>query len=34
VPEDEISRGLEPPEGSWQTTTLIGRVWKGSNALS
>jgi hypothetical protein len=34
VPEDEISRRVNLPEGSWQTTTLIGRVWKGSNALS
>ena len=25
---------VDPPEGSWQTTTLIGRVWKRGNALS
>jgi len=26
LPEDEISRRLDLPEGSWKTTTLIGRL--------
>src|SRR6218665_2355741 len=32
--QDEICRGLEPPQEPFQTRTLIGRVCTRSNALS